>query len=84
MSKPMLVTLPFVMLLLDYWPLKPATSDQWQLSKVMRLALEKWPFFFARVSFVRHKHFLFSLNEVATRSPHSNSFRCIIGFVTHC
>jgi tetratricopeptide (TPR) repeat protein len=45
MSKPMLVTLPFVMLLLDYWPLKRVTSDQWQVSKVMRLALEKWPFF---------------------------------------
>jgi tetratricopeptide (TPR) repeat protein len=45
MSKPMLVTLPFVMLLLDYWPLKRVTSDQWQVSKVLRLALEKWPFF---------------------------------------
>jgi len=45
MSKPMLVTLPFVMLLLDYWPLKRMTSDQWQVSKVTRLTLEKWPFF---------------------------------------
>jgi tetratricopeptide (TPR) repeat protein len=45
MAKPMLVTLPFVMLLLDYWPLKRVTNDQWQVSKVMRLTLEKWPFF---------------------------------------
>jgi tetratricopeptide (TPR) repeat protein len=45
MAKPMLVTLPFVMLLLDYWPLRRVTSDQWQVSKVLRLALEKWPFF---------------------------------------
>ena len=45
MSKPMLVTLPFVMLLLDYWPLQRMTSDQWSVSKVLRLALEKWPFF---------------------------------------
>jgi tetratricopeptide (TPR) repeat protein len=45
MSKPMLVTLPFVMLLLDYWPLKRVTSDQRWVSKVMRLVLEKWPFF---------------------------------------
>jgi len=45
MSKPMLVTLPFVMLLLDYWPLQRVTSDQWQGSKVLRLVLEKWPFF---------------------------------------
>jgi len=45
MAKPMLVTLPFVMLLLDYWPLKRVTSDQRWVSKVMRLVLEKWPFF---------------------------------------
>ncbi|MGO9003544.1 MAG: tetratricopeptide repeat protein [Limisphaerales bacterium] len=45
MAKPMLVTLPFVMLLLDYWPLKRVTRDPWQVSKVLRLALEKWPFF---------------------------------------
>ncbi len=53
MSKPMLVTLPFVMLLLDYWPLNRGTRDQWQVSKVLRLALEKWPFFlFAAISCV--------------------------------
>ena len=55
MSKPMLVTLPFVMLLLDYWPLKRVTSgpfsprfnaaDKWRVTSVLRLALEKWPFF---------------------------------------
>jgi tetratricopeptide (TPR) repeat protein len=45
MAKPMLVTLPFVMLLLDYWPLQRVTSDPWPVSKVLRLALEKWPFF---------------------------------------
>jgi Tfp pilus assembly protein PilF len=37
MSKPMLVTLPFVMLLLDYWPLKRFT--------ILRLVWEKIPFF---------------------------------------
>src|SRR5208283_1040281 len=31
MSKPMLVTLPFVMLLLDYWPLQRVTGDPWQV-----------------------------------------------------
>jgi protein O-mannosyl-transferase len=44
MSKPMPVTMPFVLLLLDYWPLKrisfPSTIRS-QLSTV----LEKWPFF---------------------------------------
>ncbi len=40
MSKPMLVTLPFVMLLLDWWPLRRV-----QRSSVTRLLLEKAPFF---------------------------------------
>ena len=38
MAKPMLVTLPFVMLLLDYWPLQ-RFPPFWQLGS------EKWPFF---------------------------------------
>jgi Flp pilus assembly protein TadD len=37
-AKPMLVTLPFVLLLLDYWPLQRRTP-------VARLLLEKAPFF---------------------------------------
>ena len=44
MCKSMLVTLPFVMLLLDYWPLQ-----RWQFSmpkaKAARLVIEKLPFF---------------------------------------
>ena len=57
MSKPMLVTVPFLLLLLDYWPLgrindpafakgtkrKAATSSQW--SKVSGLITEKIPLF---------------------------------------
>ncbi len=41
MSKPMAVTLPFVLLLLDFWPLGHAPGLDWQ--SVRRLALEKWP-----------------------------------------
>ena len=54
MSKPMLVALPFVLLLLDYWPLGRVTSDKWrvtsfripvpQLSSLNHLLLEKLPF----------------------------------------
>ncbi len=47
MSKPMLVTWPFVMLLLDYWPLRrfePSTLNS-QLSTAWRLLAEKIPFF---------------------------------------
>jgi protein O-mannosyl-transferase len=43
MSKPMLVTLPFVMLLLDYWPLQ--RFPNFQIPTIRRLMLEKWPFF---------------------------------------
>ncbi len=32
LSKPMLVTWPFVMLLLDYWPLKRVMSDDWRVA----------------------------------------------------
>ena len=41
MSKPMLVTLPFVLLLLDYWPLD-RFSASWRLNT--KLILEKVPF----------------------------------------
>jgi len=40
MSKTMLVTMPFVLLLLDYWPL-----NRWQKESTWRLVKEKLPFF---------------------------------------
>ena len=42
MAKPMLITLPFVLLLLDYWPLDRIGRLQWQT--FYRLILEKIPF----------------------------------------
>jgi tetratricopeptide (TPR) repeat protein len=56
MSKPMLVTLPFVLLLLDYWPLnrfglstlnsgESRAGPQLSTKRVLRLLLEKIPFF---------------------------------------
>ena len=46
MSKPMLVTLPFVMLLLDFWPLQRLTLEPAGqfFQQLRRLAGEKWPF----------------------------------------
>jgi Tfp pilus assembly protein PilF len=44
MSKPMLVTLPLVMLLLDYWPLNRAMALKWQSQELRRLLVEKLPF----------------------------------------
>ncbi len=42
MSKPMLVTLPCVMLLLDFWPLQRTDLTP---ARVWPLVREKWPFF---------------------------------------
>jgi Flp pilus assembly protein TadD len=44
MSKPMLVTLPLVMLLLDWWPLKRFTIHDLRFT-ILRLVWEKIPFF---------------------------------------
>jgi len=48
MSKPMLVTVPAILLLLDFWPLKRITDDMWQAAEwkkeLKELALEKIPF----------------------------------------
>jgi len=47
MSKPMAVTLPFVLLLLDFWPLgrlEPSAIHR-QISAIWRLIREKLPFF---------------------------------------
>lgn len=46
LSKPMLVTLPLVMLLLDFWPLQ-----RFNESTLPRLLKEKWPFFFLAAIF---------------------------------
>lgn len=43
MSKTMVVTLPVVMLLLDYWPLGRVREGEWRTA-LPRLALEKAPF----------------------------------------
>src|SRR6267142_6183352 len=46
MSKPMLVTFPFVLLLLDYWPLRRFQLATFNLQRatLLRLILEKIPF----------------------------------------
>lgn len=57
MAKPMLVTLPFILLLLDFWPLRRMrinasthdTSD-FQLRPLRQLLLEKSPLFFLSIA----------------------------------
>ncbi|MGO8763563.1 MAG: tetratricopeptide repeat protein [Limisphaerales bacterium] len=45
MSKAMLVTAPFVLLLLDYWPLKRIPDFRFRISDFIHLLREKIPFF---------------------------------------
>ena len=45
MSKPMLVTTPFVLVLLDFWPLRRLQTFDFRSSAFLRLLLEKTPFF---------------------------------------
>ena len=51
LAKPMLVTLPFVLLLFDYWPLERlryssrTNTDKYQKASLLHLILEKLPFF---------------------------------------
>lgn len=52
MSKPMLVTVPCLMVLLDFWPLKRLAPEDWQNSpgRVVRVLLEKVPFLLLAVA----------------------------------
>ena len=45
MSKPMVVTLPFVMLLLDCWPFNRIRISECGIRSCIKMFLEKWPFF---------------------------------------
>jgi len=48
MAKPMLVTLPFLMLLLDVWPMQRVENSGWRTiagPQFRKLVLEKWPWF---------------------------------------
>jgi protein O-mannosyl-transferase len=48
-TKPMLVTLPFTLILLDYWPL--ARFDKWNVQSLWPLFKEKVPYFVLAVVF---------------------------------
>jgi hypothetical protein len=45
LSKPMIVTLPLVLLLFDYWPLKRIETDESLVTQWLSLVREKIPFF---------------------------------------
>ncbi len=56
MSKPMLVSLPFVLLLLDFWPLgrmrRPNNQPMGYFRFLARLIWEKWPLFLLSIIFI--------------------------------
>lgn len=75
LSKPMAVTLPLVLLLLDYWPL-----HRWQRGNYARLLVEKLPFLSLTVAACvltllaqRQSHSLVSVSSLplARRVPHA-------------
>jgi Flp pilus assembly protein TadD len=45
MAKPMVVTFPVILLLVDYWPLDRKRQSTWTLARWRQLILEKVPFF---------------------------------------
>lgn len=49
LAKPMLVTLPCLMLVLDWWPLKRVVGGRWQAADWLRLGREKISFFLLSV-----------------------------------
>jgi tetratricopeptide (TPR) repeat protein len=51
LSKPMAVTLPLMLLLLDVWPLGRISNFKWEILNLKRLLLEKIPFFALTVIF---------------------------------
>ncbi|HYA79178.1 MAG TPA: tetratricopeptide repeat protein, partial [Candidatus Nitrosopolaris sp.] len=62
MAKPMLVTLPCLLCLLDFWPLKRISDFRFPISDLKRLVMEKIPFFvltavFCGITFIAQYQF---------------------------
>ncbi len=83
-AKPMLVTLPFVLLLLDYWPLR-----RFQKSTVRRLICEKIPLFILTmvssiVTYVAQETTGATemVENLALTTRINNAFVCYVGYIT--
>ena len=93
MAKPMLVTLPFVLLLLDYYPLyrfqkSTESNKSLQRSTVFRLVLEKIPLFVlvamaSAVTFYAQKHggAVASLDAIPIQSRIANALVSYINYI---
>jgi tetratricopeptide (TPR) repeat protein len=87
MSKPMLVTLPFVMLLLDYWPLRRFEISDFRPQVFYRLVMEKIPFFLlsagsCAVTFLAQKNAaVASLEKVPLTLRFENALTACAGYL---
>jgi tetratricopeptide (TPR) repeat protein len=88
MAKPMLVTLPFVLLLLDCWPLGRISNFKFQISDHARLVTEKIPFFLlagilcvVTVLAQRKGEALVSLASVPLLHRFENAFVAVAGYL---
>ncbi len=93
MAKPMLVTLPFVLLLLDYWPLKRLSTEAFaakdRLKHNWRLVREKLPLFVLTVAscittFLVQQHgaAVQSLEQISLQSRIENAFVSYAKYIT--
>jgi len=97
MAKPMIVTLPFVLLLLDYWPLKrlqiPRTGQPDTINPVIpvtRLVLEKLPLliptvFISILTYTQQKSFgdITSLKTSPIVDRFANAFLSYVKYIAH-
>ncbi len=90
MAKPMLVTLPFVLLLLDYWPLSRLglSSTRDNLKKAWKRVREKLPLFALAlasciVTFLvqRHGPAVQSLEQISFQSRIANALVAYVGYM---
>ncbi|MFC1825834.1 tetratricopeptide repeat protein [Thermodesulfobacteriota bacterium] len=95
MSKPMLVTLPFLLLLLDYWPLNRlqtnlsgTTGSSQQKSIALRLVWEKAPLFVlvaisSAVTFYAQKHggAVASLDVIPLKARFANALVAYVKYI---
>lgn len=82
MSKAMLVTWPFVLLLLDYWPLKRVSLVKGQSASIGWLIYEKLPFFllvavFSLITLFAQQGALVAVEEYSGLTRLENSVRAI-------
>ena len=79
MSKPMVITLPIVMILLDYWPLKRFESKKGNL--ILWQLREKIPFFILSIVLILITLYTPDTYDLSN-TPDSNSFLLFPGSPT--